>query len=213
MPQPIIPLLSHQVLLFASIDKGVILSDTVRHPILLFQTKHHNPKSVSFRMQVPFIDDLGVVGLHTPHNLVLQVFVCVARARVCVRVFVFACECVFASVSVCVMCTRLCRRSRRQQEACPALCAKRCGTMQVMMMMTLLLVLLIMMTMTMTMTMELSGVDMSDDKTRVALMEFSFNLTIGNLDDSYKATPIMQHPHHNTTRNILPPPPPSLPGD
>jgi hypothetical protein len=38
-----------QVLLFASIDKGVILSDTV-----------------------PFIEDLGVVGLHTPHTLVLQ---------------------------------------------------------------------------------------------------------------------------------------------
>ena len=95
MPQPIIPLLSHQVLLFASIDKGVILSDTVRHPILLFQTKHHNPKSVSFRMQVPFIDDLGVVGLHTPHNLVLQVFVCAARARA--RACVCSCLCVLCA--------------------------------------------------------------------------------------------------------------------
>ena len=38
-----------QVLLFASIDKGVILSDTV-----------------------PFIHDLGIVGIHTPHTLVLQ---------------------------------------------------------------------------------------------------------------------------------------------
>jgi len=49
---------------------------------------------------------------------------------------------------------------------------------------------------------------MSDDKTRVALMEFSFNLTIGNLDDSYKVTPIVRQPHHKTTRNIWPPPPP-----
>jgi intraflagellar transport protein 140 len=35
-----------------------------------------------------------------------------------------------------------------------------------------------------------AGVDMSDDKTRLALMEFSFNLTIGNLDDSCVLRPL-----------------------
>jgi hypothetical protein len=87
-----------QVLLFASIDKGVILSDTV-----------------------PFIDDLGIVGIHTPHTLVLQ------------------------KPATAGGLPRVARKAMR----------------------------------------DYAGVDMSDDKARVALMEFSFNLTIGNLDDSY----------------------------
>jgi len=93
---------SHQqrmVLLFVSIDKGVVLSDTV-----------------------PFIEDLGVVGLHTPHTLVLQ------KPQAAGGLL------------------RVARKAMRDYE----------------------------------------GVDMSDEKTRLALMEFSFNLTIGNLDDSYK---------------------------
>ncbi len=86
-----------QVLLFASIDKGVILSDTV-----------------------PFVDDLGIVGIHTPHTLVLQKPMTAGGLP------------------------RVVRKAMRDYE----------------------------------------GVDMSDDKARAALMEFSFNLTIGNLDDS-----------------------------
>ncbi len=92
-----------QVLLFSSIDKGVILSDTV-----------------------PFIDDLGIVGVHTPHTLVLQ--------------------------------------KPMTAGGLPRVALKAMR--------------------------DYAGVDMSDDKTRLALMEFSFNLTIGNLDDSCVQRPL-----------------------